>query len=69
MVYSTFKPEAGKKNSEFGKTWTIKLMKNVFLSVPYDDALLLCGGLRLSEGSVGYGIHMSVTEDDTNNQC
>lgn len=36
----------------------------MLLSVPYDDALLLCGGLRLVEGAVSYGIHMAEAENN-----
>lgn len=36
----------------------------VFLSIPYNDALLLCGGLRLTESGVGYGIHMAEAENN-----
>lgn len=27
--------------------------------LPYDDALLLCGSLRLTESSISYGVHMA----------
>lgn len=36
----------------------------MFLSVPYNDALLLCGGLRLVEGAVGNGIHMAEADNN-----
>lgn len=42
-------------------------MKSTFLLVPYDDALLLCGGLRLTESSISYGIHMAEEENNKNN--
>lgn len=41
-------------------------MKSVYLLVPYYDALLLRGGLRLTESSVSYGIHMAEAENNRN---
>lgn len=32
--------------------------------VPYDDALLLCGGLRQAEGCVSDGVHMPGSENN-----
>lgn len=37
-------------------------VKLVFLSIPYHDALFLCGGLRKAEGCVSYGINMPEAE-------
>lgn len=37
------------------------------MSVPYDDALLLCRSLRLVEGSVSYGIHVAEAENRESN--
>lgn len=43
---------------------SVKLCNHVSL-IPYDDALLLCGGLRQAEGRVSYGINMSEGESNT----